>query len=138
MSDILQIRKINTELVDLNPYFGLSGEPMLLYGVDVIRGSIRRILSSHLGVKSRISDFRYGCRALEIIQEPLTSMTALRLKVSIIEALSSLEPRILLNSTAIQVEENYDLPGYLVSIPYTIVAYTLTDLYKLSIKVSNG
>lgn len=138
MSDFFRLSEVRSSLIDLNPEFGNPGEPMLLYGLEVIRASLRRLFVSHIGSKSKIFDFSYGCSAVDFLQDPMDDLTAMKIKVSFQDAVLRHEPRVSIQIAELQVYASYELPGYYVYVPYTVKGLNLYDPYRFSVRVSNA
>jgi len=80
------------------------GEVLLVTGTDDINQSIRIILGTRPG--ERVMRPTFGCRAYELIFEPITAATYSLLQEYVYEAIQLWEPRIDLQNVNVSVDSN--------------------------------
>ena len=80
------------------------GEIMLVTGSEDINQSIRIILGTRPG--ERVMRPTFGCRAYELIYEPISAATYSQLQQYVYEALQLWEPRIELRNVNVSVDSN--------------------------------
>lgn len=106
------------------------GNVRTLEGTDVIKQSIKTILSTIPGERVRQPDF--GCRIYTRLFEPVDFEIAEDIQEDIQEALSTFEPRI--NLQQILVEPEYDSNKYRIEIYYYDVLNKKTDYFNAAVK----
>lgn len=106
------------------------GNVRTLEGTDVIKQSIKTILSTIPGERVRQPDF--GCRIYTRLFEPVDFEIAEDIQEDIQEALSTFEPRI--NLQQILVEPEYDNNKYRIEIYYYDVLNKKTDYFNAAVK----
>lgn len=102
--------------VDVNPNFDVATSPahLLVDTYAILYGSIANILVTPFGGRSRIFQEDYWCGLQYYLQEPYDALTATSLSLSINNAISKWEPRLV--DTNVQVTTDDSLPGYVISV----------------------
>jgi phage baseplate assembly protein W len=106
--------------VDLNTLQDNKGEIVL--DKDAINQSLKNIILGYTGCKSRIFDQKFGSMTYFMLGEPLDNVTAAKLREGLIQAFEAHEPRISVSISSVIVKADSSLPGYLVSVFYTVVS----------------
>jgi phage baseplate assembly protein W len=120
---------------DLNVKFGDFGQPPVLQGEAAVRSSIRNLLTSSIGSRSRTFNQRWGSSLMEILQEPISQVTAGALQAATMASLKTWEPRVTLIESRCSFIPNYTLPGYDVKLVYKINDANTVYAYVLSLEV---
>jgi phage baseplate assembly protein W len=110
----------------------------MLYNFSVIRASLRRIFTSHIGSHSRIFQGEFGSRLLDRMQDPINQVTAMLIQEDAMAATSRLETRAVFSLADLTVTPDYKLNGYRVTINYSVPAVSSSDSFSFSLKVSNN
>lgn len=120
--------------MDLNSRFGEPGQPPALVGDAAVRSALRNLLTSYPGSRSRTFNQRWGSGILDILQEPISQVTAGSLRINTIAAIKTWEPRVSLIESSCRFAPNYNLPGYDVTLVYTIRDAATVYAYELTLK----
>lgn len=107
--------------VDVNPS-SRSLKGLLLYDKDAVVASLRNLFRCPIGNRGRIFQPEYGSGLYELLQEPVDPTTAATVRANLIDAIRKWEPRI--DTQNINVQPNYRLPGYEVSVLYRVRGFS--------------
>ncbi len=104
--------------IDLNP--GASHRyGQLLIDEDAVNvGSLQNLFLCMVGDRGRIFQPEYGSHLIEFLQEPVSYPMANMIEMSLMQTISRWEPRI--RVVAITATADFSMPGYKVTILYTI------------------
>ena len=119
---------------DLNSRFGETGQPPVLQGDASVRASLRNLLSSYIGSRSRTFNQRWGSAVMEVLQEPITQVTAGALRVAVSGTIKTWEPRVSLIDSQCTFVPNMVLPGYDVKLVYRINDSSTVYAYLISLQ----
>jgi phage baseplate assembly protein W len=119
---------------DLNPRFGFLGQPPILQGDEAVKSAIRTLIASPIGSRSRTFNQRWGSALMELLQEPISQITAGAIRAAAFSSIKTWEPRVTLIENSCSFIPNYDLPGYDVKLVYTINDPSTVYAYTLSLK----
>lgn len=108
--------------IDVNPDPTGNGYGDLLYGeAAVVVGSIRNMFACPIGDRGRIFQPTYGTWLYQLLQEPLDAITAHKIEIALIQSIQNWEPRIEILAGLTSVNEDYQLPGYLIVVGFRMV-----------------
>lgn len=120
--------------VDVNPLYGENSLPMRLPDAQsVMYCSLYALLNCPVGDRGGIFEPEYGCDLYWYLQEPCDSITAEKVRMSLLTSFAKWEPRIQLNSSATTVTPNIYLPGYNVHIEGTYLITNTVESADLTI-----
>jgi len=83
-------------------------------------GSLVNLFNCSIGDRSRIFQPQYGMLWRTFLQEPIDQITANKMQMGMLQAIAKWEPRINLNLGNSSVTPNLSLPGYNVSLSFTM------------------
>lgn len=118
--------------VDVNNDYQINVDPELLLDTKAINGSLRNLLRCPLG--ARRMQREYGTRLPFFLYEPCTQITADSLFSSLVQSIARWEPRIVLDVSSSRVRADLSLPGYQVSLAYTVKRTDATSLFQFSVR----
>jgi len=122
----LGLLKSQAVYVDVNPKFNNHDSPELLFNVKAVNSALANLLSTPIGTLGPIFNPRYGSLLYDLIQEPLDEETASRIRASLIQSIETWETRIKLNMSQVNVVPDLTIPGYQISLGYTILGINQT------------
>lgn len=113
-----------TEVVwlDINTRLGEGFNQDLLPNVLAINNSIYNLFRCPIGARGPIFQPEYGTSLIRLLHEPLDYITAHKIRMVSIQAIQRWEPRVDVDVARSTVQPDFNLPGFNVSIVYTIVA----------------
>ena len=103
---------------DVNPDINVENNYETVINEDAINKSIATILGTRKG--SRVFNRLFGSYLSSFLYDPLDAVTAHDIRLEILDAIRTWEPRILLG--LVEVLPDFTLQAYYVSIEYTIPA----------------
>lgn len=101
---------------DVNSQFTENTYPDILPDDLAIFNSLFNIFNCSIGARGRIFAPSYGSLWYSYLQEPIDSITANSMWISMIQAIAKWEPRIKLNYGKSSITPDYSIPGYRVVI----------------------
>lgn len=104
---------------DINSAFGQNGKPLVIIDDDAVAGAIRNILTCPIGTRAWYPTF--GSQLPFLLWEPVSTRTALAIRIAAIQALEKWEKRIQVLGSMTTVVPTSDNTGYYVTIGYIIV-----------------
>lgn len=120
-----QLNLTNAVWVDINTRYTQNNLPDRLPDTEaIIKSSLFNLLNCAPGQRGRTFQPEYGSGWLQFIHEPISSTTAAKMELMMIEAIRRWEPRILLDRAGTYVQENSSLPGYVVHISFSVPGLT--------------
>lgn len=122
----------NATYSDLYTLTGLTNKPIVALNDDAIRNSVYNIITTPLGTRYRRPE--YGCNLMHLIYEPLDTRTESQIKIAIISALQTWEPRIEVLSNLTSVTADMSVQGYRVQITYRIKKYDTISRLTLTVR----
>ena len=105
---------------DLNRNLGQEGEADILLDHKAISQSLFNIFRTHIGEAGPIFMPDFGSSLPYLLQEPLDQITALSVSAAAIQTAQKWETRIDVDVGQTQVATDYNLPGYIIRMVYTI------------------
>ena len=126
--------KKNVRISDLNPEMGSPGQPSLLFGERAVRMSLKNLLSSFRGDRSRTFNTSWGCNVLEHLQEPGSDTMAMLIKSSIVDAIREHDSRVEVVNSATTVTMRSDGQAYDVFLAYRISGSDQILSYQLTLE----
>lgn len=119
---------------DLNPRIGELGQPPILKGDVAVRAALRNLFSSYVGSRSRTFNQTWGSAIMNLLQEPMTEVTAARLRAEIISTATTWEPRVTVINYETSVDVDYNRARYNVKLTYRVNATGSISTYNLSLE----
>ena len=110
-----------------------EGDLNVLYNLDSIRQSIRNIILTPVGARTKYQDPDFGCGVFDLLGEKMNSATEILLQEEIETALNNYEPRV--EVIEVTVESNQDANTYQVEIKYKVLAVTIEDTLTIDLEV---
>lgn len=104
--------------IDFNTNYGVTIEAELAADLQAIKNSIHNILSTPIG--SRPMQRAYGSMLYFFLQQPRDRVTAEEIRVSVIQAIETWEPRVTVDHTRTSVVESRLLEGFDVEIFFSV------------------
>lgn len=115
-----QLNLKNALWVDVNPLFTVNSLPDQLPDIlSVQYASLYNLFNCPIGARARTFQPEFGSMWYQFLQEPLDSITAGKMQIAMIQAITRWEPRIKLNYSNTFIQPNMQLPGYTVRIAFT-------------------
>lgn len=115
------------------PRVGADGRVVWSEGEQNVRESIRIILMTELGERLRLPDFGGGLN--KFLFEPNTATTRQLIRDRITKALAQWEPRIIVESVAVEPDAQ-DLSAALAVITYKLVATQIVERVSLTVALA--
>ncbi len=107
--------------IDVNTMLALNVLPDRLPDEQaIIYGSLTNLFNCPIGARSKIFQPEYGLMLWELIHEPIDETTARQINTGLIQSLARWEPRIQVDIANSTVVPNLDIPGYEVTISFTL------------------
>jgi phage baseplate assembly protein W len=127
-------KAISSSHSDLNPRIGEIGQPPILKGDAAVRAALKNLLSSYVGCRSRTFNQTWGSGIMNLLQEPMTEVTAARLRAEIISTVTTWEPRVTVLNYETSVDIDYNKARYNVKLVYRVNALGSISTYNLSLE----
>lgn len=107
--------------IDVNSRFTLDRLPDRV-GDDlaITHSSLYNLFNCSPGERARTFQPEYGSRWRSFIHEPIGDLTAAKMQLLMFESIRRWEPRINLDMSRSSIEVNYQLPGYVVRLAFTM------------------
>jgi len=130
-----QLSLANSQWIDINSQFTVNNLPdRVPNGQAIIISSLFNLLNCAPGHRSRIFQPEYGSMWLQFIHEPTTAMTAMKMRLLMVEAIKRWEPRITLDLDNTRIVPDTTIPGYQVRIAFAIPG--VSDSQQIQFQVS--
>lgn len=110
-----------------------EGDIEVLYNLDAIRQSIKNIILTPIGSRTKYQDPDFGCGVFGLLGEKMTSATEILLQEEIETALNNYEPRV--EVIEVTVEGNQDENTYEILIKYRVLAVNIEDDLTIDLEV---
>jgi len=107
--------------IDVNPDPSNSKGDLLYEKDAVVFGSLRNLFSCPEGDRGRIFRPNYWTSLFNLLQEPMDTLTAARIRMAVVQEAQAWEPRIEVLAGLTQVLPVPTLPGYKVILGFRIV-----------------
>lgn len=127
MSDDIIYSDINFDFSETT-----EGDIDVLYNLDSIRQSIRNIILTPRGSRTKYQDPDFGCGVFDLLMEKMSTVTELLIKEEIETALDNYEPRVEVVEVSVdgKTENTYEI-----LIKYKILAVDLPDELVMDLEV---
>ena len=119
--------------LDVNTLLDVNGRSDLLPGVQAINNSLYNLFRCNIGARGPIFDPEYGTSLYPLLHEPLDYITAGKVRMFLIQAIQRWEPRVILDMNRTTVVPNHNLPGFVVSIYYSLLGVNETGNYTINL-----
>ena len=126
--------KIFGKGISFPPRIGADGRVVWSEGETNIRESIKIILLTELGERLRLADFGGGLN--RFLFEPNTATTHQLIRDRITKALARWEPRIAVESVAVEPDAQ-DVQAAIATIHYKLIATQVTERVSLSVTLGS-
>jgi phage baseplate assembly protein W len=123
----------DTQWLDVNTLLDVNGKPDLLPGVQAVNNSLYNLFRCHIGGRSAIFDPEYGTGLYLLLQEPIDYITAGKIQMFLIQAIQRWEPRIQIDMGRTSIKPDVTIPGYVISIYYTLVGTGQDGNYTINL-----
>lgn len=108
-----QLRVDNCTWLDVNPQFTTNSQPERFADVNsVLYCSLFNLMNCPIGGRGRIFQPEYGSSLMWFLQESISSITAQKIRLAIMQIFGKWEPRIELDYRNTEINPDYNLPGY--------------------------
>ena len=104
--------------VDVNSDYGEDSDPELVIDIKAINNSLFNLFACPVG--SRPFQRDYGCQLIAYLMEPADKTTADDLKFSLLQSISTWEPRVIVDQNATTVTSSFDGAGFDINLFYTV------------------
>lgn len=120
-----QLSTSNATWVDVNPQYGMDNLPDRLPDeLAISQCSLFSLFNCVPGQRARIFQPEYGSEWLQFIHEPIIDITAAKMQLYMIDAITRWEPRIQINKNLTYVVADTNIPGYAVSIGFIMPGFS--------------
>lgn len=99
--------------IDLSSTFTLDNLPDRIPNDLAISNSLYNLFKCPIGARSRTFQPTYGCDLYYMLQEPIDEITAVKLRIVVIQAIIKWEPRLKLVYERCTVQPDFSIPGYI-------------------------
>lgn len=123
--------------IDANSQFTVNNMPDRLPDYLAIANSLYNLFNCPIGARSRIFQPDYGSLLYQFLQEPADDVTANKINLCFIQAITRWEPRIVLDMSQTNVTADQSLPGYDVNLAYTVILTSQKQSMNFPV-VTNG
>ena len=110
-----------------------EGDITVLYNLAAIQQSIRNIVLTPVGSRTKFQDPDFGCGVFSLLSEKITSATEILIQEEIEMALGNYEPRI--EVIEVSVEGDPDNYTYEILIKYKVLAVNIEDSLTIDLEV---
>lgn len=109
-----------------------NGELKIKYDLEAIKQSIRNIVLTRRGSRTKYQDPNFGCGVLDRIGEKITSSTMLLIEEDVTFALENYEPRIRVSEVTVEGIEPNTLT---ILIKYNVISLDFVDEITINLEV---
>lgn len=85
---------------------------------SAISNSLFNLLNCLPGGRARTFQPTYGSILYQFIHEPITDLTAAKMRIWLVQAIANWEPRVKLNEELTIIEASLELPGYMIRLAW--------------------
>ena len=118
---------------DANSNYGLNVLPDVVADKNAIINSLNNLMNCVPGQRSRTFQPLYGNWVKSLLHEPINESTSIKMAQYILSSISRWEPRIVVDTNNSFVIPDLSIPGYRVSITFSIPS--LLEVQQLNFKV---
>lgn len=119
--------------IDQDFMLNSEGDVDVLEDLDAIKQSIKNIILTPSGQRTRYQDPEYGCGVFTLLFEKMNSVTELLLQEEIESALGNFEPRVEL--IEVEVTGNPTNNSYEILIKYKVLSINIVDDVVIDLEV---
>ena len=122
--------------IDINSRFTLDRLPdRVSDDLAITHSSLFNLFNCSPGERARSFQPEYGSRWRSFIHEPISDMTAAKMQLLMFESIVRWEPRIQLDMRRSSIEANYQLPGYVVRLAFTMPNLATRQLIQFEVPI---
>lgn len=104
---------LNASWVDVNTNFTLNKLPDQLVDYDaILKCSLFNLFNCVPGQRGRIFEPTYGSSWMHFLQEPISEMTARKIRILMLNDIKKWEPRVAVDSGSTYILPDMTVPGY--------------------------